>query len=250
MSLDCRSAILQSIEGSCVCKPKTGRMTYLLLPSSAPDVLCENEISGGQSAQPLPLQYGAWLQLALALSHPLQQQGVTYLGVYGEGRGPILWWNYLAYAVLATLWSDLFDVFHGVSKFFLGRPEGWRILQTMRSNPLVGFPNSHWVTSPLDSCHIEGSSPTGAEGDVGSICGILAAGGGILGEIEVGRAIGTRWLARLGYCSGGRAPTRRRRDHHGVKWTVESSATMKVDVVHSDGADMSGMEEYGGYGRW
>lgn len=185
---------------------------------------------------------GASSQLALALSHPVQQQSVTYFGVYGESRCPILWWNYLAYAVLTTLWSDLSDVFHRVSKLFFARPEGWRILQTMGSNPLVGLPNSHWVTSPLDSCHIEGRSPTGAEGNVGSICRILAASGGIFGGIEVGRAIGRRWLARLGYCSGGGAPTRRRRDHHGVKRTVENSATTKVDVVHPDGADMSGVE--------
>lgn len=79
-----------------------------------------------------------------------------------------------------------------------------------------------------------------------SIGRILAIGGRIFGDIEMGRAIGRRWLARLGYCSGGRAPTRRRRDHHNVRWTVGSLSATKVEVVHLDEVDMSGIAGEGG----
>ena len=81
----------------------------------------------------------------------------------------------------------------------------------MRANPLVCFPYSEWMTSPLDGGHVQSWGPASAKRDVWGICRVSAIFSRIFVESDLESGIDRRRVCH-GSCIG--AATRSRWDHH------------------------------------
>ncbi len=97
----------------------------------------------------------------------------------------------------------------------------------MRTDPLVCFPYSEWMTSSLHGGHVERRRPAGAERNVWRI----GREGGIVSDMFVESHLESgidRRRVCQGRGGGGRSPTRRGGDHHSAGDTDEKAEMSKV----------------------
>lgn len=175
-------------------------------------------------------------------SHPGETEAdLSYLSIDGKVGRPAGRWDDLAYSILAPFRSDLPDVFHWVAKVVFCWSEGRCILKAMRTDPLVRFPYSEWMTSALNGGHVERRGSASAEWDVRRICRV----GGIISSMFVEGHLESGIDRRRG-CQGscGRSPTRRRWDHHSAGDT-DKKAEMSNVAMGSIELDMEELAETG-----
>jgi hypothetical protein len=73
-----------------------------------------------------------------------------YLRVHCKWWIPILGWYDPANTIFLPLRGNLADVLYRVFELFVGRTEGWSLLQAMRTNPFDRFSGSIGLPSSLD----------------------------------------------------------------------------------------------------
>ena len=101
----------------------------------------------------------------------------AYLCIDRKTRIPAIGWYYLRNPVLCGFQTNFSHVGHRILEIFLGRPEGRRFLQAVRSNPLRRFSHSQRVSSPLHGGQVQSGSPPHTERYMRSVHRIGAVAG-------------------------------------------------------------------------